>query len=79
MEQCEDTAALELLAQRLGEKILAGLGPRSQWALRTALDAMDTDGVAGVLVVTVPAKCKERLDVSFTVGTVDVISRWGAA
>lgn len=65
------------LARRLGERILAGLGTRSRWALRTSLDAAETEGVVGIMVLRIPPKTKDYLDVTFTVGQVDVVSRWG--
>lgn len=68
---------LQHLAQELGEMVLAGLGVRSRWALRTAIDAARTEGISGVLVVTVPAKERDYCEVSFTVGIVDIIERWG--
>lgn len=67
---------LTQLANRLAEIIVRGLGTRSQWALRTALDAADTEGIAGLAVLRVPPKNKDFIDITFTVGTVDVISRW---
>jgi hypothetical protein len=69
---------IEGLADRLAEQITKGLGVRSAWALKAALDAGDADGVAGVIVFTIPAKCKDHVDVSFTIGTVDITTRWSA-
>lgn len=57
--------------------ILKGMGQRSRWALRTSLDAADTEGVAGICVLRIPPKEKDYIDVTFTVGAVDVVSRWG--
>lgn len=69
---------LTALATRLGDMILRGLGTRSIWALRTSLDAADTEGVAGICVLRIPPKKKDYLEVNFTVGSsVDVVSRWG--
>lgn len=67
---------LQDLARRVGEVIIRGLGTRSTWALRTALDAAETEGVAGMCVMKIPAKSKEFVDVTFTIGRVDLISRW---
>lgn len=70
---------LRELAELLAEALVAsGLGGRSRWALRTALDAARTDGIAGMLCLAVPPRPNDRMDVSFIIGPVDVITRWGA-
>lgn len=67
------------LADRLAEMLLSrGVGGRSRWALRTALDAAETGGVAGMMCIAISGKGKDHLDVSFTVGEVDLITRWSA-
>lgn len=58
---------LQQLAEGLGNLILAGMGSRSRWALRWALDAAHTDGISGVLRVTIPANPKDRCDIGFEV------------
>lgn len=73
-----DDEELEQLAERMGELIRRGMGARSRWALRAALDAAEVDGVAGLVTLNVPAR-KARCDVSFTIGTVEVVQRWEAS
>lgn len=58
-------------------ELLAELGARSRFALSTAVDAARTEGIAGVLVVKFPPRSKDHPECQFTIGTVDVISRWG--
>jgi hypothetical protein len=73
-----DDKELRILGDRLSELIAEGLGSRSTWALRAAIDAAQSKDVAGVLVIKIPPNTKDRLDVTFTIGVVDVISRWSA-
>jgi hypothetical protein len=73
-----DEKELRELAERAALAIIKGMGPRSRWAMRTSLDALDTEGVGGICVVKIPPKSKDFIDVTFTVGDVDVISRWSA-
>ncbi len=54
------------------------LGTRSRWALETALAAAEVESVGGVLVIAIPPRTKERLEVHFTAGLCDVVTRWGA-
>lgn len=72
-----DEGGLGNLAEALGNLIMKGLGTRSAWALETALRAAETEGITGVCVVQIPAKNKDYAEITFTVGTVDVVSRWG--
>lgn len=65
------------LQDKISELLSRSTGPRSRWALQTAIAAAETEGVAGVFIVKIPPRSKDYLDVTFTVGTVDVISRWG--
>lgn len=62
-----DENELQLLAEGLGKLILAGMGSRSRWALRAALDAANTEGVGGVLHVKIPTTSKDRCDAGFKV------------
>jgi hypothetical protein len=66
------------LTEGLGAVLGSGLGVRSRWALRTAIDAARSDGISGVLVVKIPAKGAEFCDVNFTVGSVELVERWGS-
>ncbi len=61
-----DTTASQLV-DKLGD-VLTELRPASRWALGAAIMAMETDGVAGALVVKVPRKTSDLLDVSFVAG-----------
>ena len=70
---------LEALGKRLAERIIQGLGTRSAWALRAAVDAGETPDIAGIIVIKVPPKNSDRLDITFTIGTVDVTTRWDVA
>jgi hypothetical protein len=74
-----DQHELDELAQKLAETILRGLGTQSKWALRTALDAAGTEGIPGHLSVRIPPRVKDYLDIRFTVGQVDIITRWDGA
>jgi hypothetical protein len=67
---------LDALATRLGDQVRAGLGTRSRWALRAALDAAEAEGIAGVLVLQISPKVKDHPEVQFTIGDVELISRW---
>lgn len=69
---------LKDLADRMAMTILKGLGTRSRWALRTGLDAAETDGISGVCVLQFPPKGNDHIDIAFTAGAVDVITRWGS-
>lgn len=73
-----DDDELETLASKIADLVRHGMGSRSQWALRTALDAAETEGVAGVLSLQLPGKCKEQPEVMFTIGTVELVQRWGS-
>lgn len=73
-----DDDELEALAERMARLVRAGMGSRSRWALRAALDAAETDGIAGVLSLKLQSKPKDQPDVMFCVGTVEVIQRWGS-
>lgn len=52
------------------------LGTRSRWALETALEAAEAESVSGVLIFQIPSRVKDRLEVHFTAGTCDVVTRW---
>lgn len=73
-----EQAATQALAEQLGLALMKGMGARSRWALKAAIEAADTEGLGGVCVLMIPTKTKDYIDVTFTCGTVDVISRWGA-
>lgn len=73
-EQGETEGVLALLGKITG----GGIGSRSQFALRTAADAAGTEGIGGVIVIKIPPKCKDYVDVDFTIGVVEVVSRWSA-
>lgn len=47
---------MEGLASRLRDQVLVGLGRKSRWNLKTALDAAQTDGIEVMLQMHVPAK-----------------------
>lgn len=72
-----DDGELEDLATKLGHLVLRGLGARSAWALNAACSAAEVDGIAGVIAIKIPARKKDYIDVVFTAGAVDVVSRWG--
>lgn len=57
--------------------LAAGLGARSRWALKAAADAAGTEGIGGVLVIQIPPKGKDHCEMSFTIGTVEVTTKWG--
>ena len=68
----------EEVAARLVALLAEGqLGTRSQWALETALKAAETESVAGWMVVEIPAKVKDRVDVHFTAGRCELVNRFG--
>lgn len=69
---------VEELALRMADFVRRDAGARSRWALRTALDALDTEGISGALTFQIPAREKDRPEISFVVGNVDIITRWGA-
>lgn len=45
----------------------------SMYALETALRVAEVEGVAGVLVIRIPAKLDQPTEMSFTTGRVDVV------
>lgn len=67
----------ELLARFMELLAEDKLGTRSKWALETGVNAADAESVSGVLTIEVPPKVKDRLEVSFTTGECDVVTRWG--
>lgn len=74
----DEVDELEKLAVKVADLVRHGMGVRSKWALRAALDAAETEGIAGVLALKIPSKNKEQPDVIFCVGQVDVVQRWGS-
>lgn len=72
-----DHGATEDLALELGRLLMKGMGARSKWALGAAIQAAHTEGIGGVCVLQIPSKAKDYIDITFTCGIVDVISRWG--
>lgn len=60
----------------MAKVIAAGMGSRSRWALNAAAEAAGTEGIAGVVVIKIPAKGKDYVDITFTIGMVEVVSRW---
>lgn len=59
------------------QKIIdSGVGARSRWALNAAAEAARTEGIAGILVLKIPPKGKDYVDITFTIGQVEVVSRW---
>ena len=67
-----------MLTEQMSQIISSGhLGPRSLFALKFGAEAARTDGIAGVLSIKIPLKERDFVDIVFTVGTVDVIARWG--
>ena len=72
----EVTAEEYELIMQLAIIIGKGMGQRSKWALGAARDARTTDGIAGLLVLKIPSKVGDFVDVTFTCGIVEVVSRW---
>lgn len=70
----DDKTAAEKLAALLKDE---RLGARSRWALQAGVDAADADSVSGILVIEIPSRVKDYLEVSFTAGDCDVVTRWG--
>lgn len=60
----------------LARIIEAGVPARSRWALNAAAEAAITEGIGGILVVQIPPKGKDLVDITFTIGMVEVVSRW---
>lgn len=69
---------LERLADGFSTMIMKGLGSRSQFALRTSIDADHSEGITGACVLWIPSRFADRLDVTFTIGDVELLSRWEA-
>jgi hypothetical protein len=65
------------MAQQLAKLLAAGLGTRSKWALRSATDAAQTNGISGMIAIQIPVKAGDRCEINFTCGVVELISRWG--
>lgn len=56
---------LEQLAVDLTRIILKGLGARSKWALKTAIDAAGTEGVSGICTLHIPVRAKDEVELVF--------------
>ena len=67
---------LSRLADGLSGLVRAGLGQKSRWALKTALSAAETEGIGAVLVVRIPPKSKDHIDLDFQPGSVEVLYTW---
>lgn len=76
--QSEDEGELEYLALKVANLVRHGMGARSKWALRAALDAAETEGIAGMLMLKIPSKPKDLPDVAFCIGPVELVQRWGS-
>lgn len=60
-------AELREFSQRVEELFLSrGMGKRSRFALRKALEAAEADGIGGVFVIKIPPNRTEWIDVDFT-------------
>lgn len=68
-----------LAAEQLLTELCGGgkIGDRGLWALRAAADAARTDGIVGAIIVKIPSTPKDFIDITFTNGAVDVVTRWG--
>lgn len=71
-----DDDELRKLAEELGMMILKGLGQRSRWALFTGLETGRREGCFGVMTIGFPAKCRDYLEIGFTVNAAEVTTRW---
>lgn len=60
----------------LARIIDAGVPARSRWALVAAAEAARTEGIGGVLVIKIAPKSKDYVDISFTIGMVEIVNRW---
>lgn len=60
----------------LAQIIEEGVPARSRWALNAAADAAITEGIGGILVIKIPPKGKDLVDIQFTIGIVEVVHRW---
>lgn len=69
----------EAIAARMAKLVGGGLGTRSRWALETALSAVEAESVGGFLIFEIPSRTKDRVEVHFTAGRCDVVTRWGGS
>jgi hypothetical protein len=67
--------ALETVLDQLRECIFGTtLRPNSRWALRMAALALDTDGVSGRIVIEIPKRNTDPVDVNFTTGAERIVA-----
>jgi len=64
------------LARELARVLTQATGERSQFAMRTAFEAAQIDGVGGMLLIRMPQRSRNRVEVAFHSGVVDLIGRW---
>lgn len=56
------------------QKLMTNIRPRSQFALKAAMEASSTEGIVGTLVIQIPAKCDEPVEVFFSSAPVTIVS-----
>jgi hypothetical protein len=56
----------EIVQQITGQ--LGHLRPMSQWSLGAGLMAVDTDGIGGHIVIHIPTKSTDLVDITFVAG-----------
>ena len=79
LEEAADRARIDAALGTLAEVIMNKLRPQSRWALQTAADAASTAGIGGTLVLKLPTRPQDPVDLTYitgTSGTTDVVSRW---
>lgn len=73
-----DDDELEKLAVEFANLVRQGMGDKSVWALKTALEASRVDGLSGILSLKIPGRLKDQPDAIFCLGSVDMVYRWGS-
>lgn len=71
----DEPAPMEELVEQLAGILGDRLGQRSRWALRTAADARQVEGIPGCVVIMLPSSTREFVDVTFTTGVVEAVTR----
>lgn len=68
---------LATLAQEVAELLARGMGPRSLFNLHVALNAVQRDGVGGMLAIQLPTRPKGHVECLYTMGSeIELSMRW---
>lgn len=72
----QQSAELVGSVHTLSELLLRGMGSRSEFHLRVAMEAASREGVGGVIAIQIPSKGKGLAECVYTTGVVEISARW---